>query len=165
MNCRDIEPLLHAEPDDLLTTQQQADLLQHVAACPACRQQRTRLKTALAAFRAAAATVPVPDAHEAWRDLQKRLAQPERDSRQPRRLAPVIWFGTSLAAAAALTLAYLGNFSRTALPEPTTSPTIKIAQANYVEAGDARATTMVFADQESGWLVVWAADPKTATGS
>ena len=33
-----------------------------------------------------------------------------------------------------------------------------IAGADYVEAGDPNASTMVYVDKESGWLVVWATD-------
>jgi anti-sigma factor RsiW len=159
MNCRDIEPLLHAEPDGLLTTRQQADLAEHVATCAACQQRRTELKDALNAYRADVASVPVPSADDAWSDLKSRLDQPAERPVKKRPLAPVIWFGTSLAAAAALALAYLGPRAPTAEPVPSAAPVTAIAQANYVEAGDARATTMVYADQQSGWLVVWAADP------
>lgn len=163
MNCRDIEPLLHAERDGLLTTQQQTDLAQHVATCSVCQQRQNQLRTALAAFQADVAQVSVPDSSRAWRDLQNLLAQPTTKPAKKRPLAPVIWFGTSLAAAAALAVAYLGTFSR-----PTVSPVpvaagVTVAQADYVEAGDKNATTMVFTDQQSGWLVVWAAEPDAAT--
>jgi len=33
-----------------------------------------------------------------------------------------------------------------------------IAGADYVEAGNPNASTMVYVDKESGWLVVWVTD-------
>ena len=40
----------------------------------------------------------------------------------------------------------------------------EVAQAEYVEAGNVDASTIVYVDKDSGWLVVWAtdrdADPK-----
>lgn len=115
-------------------------------------------------FQNDAAQVIVPDANEVWRELQSRLAQPDTKPLKKRPLAPVIWFGTSLAAAAAaLTLAYLGTFTSGSHPAPLTTPTGQVAQADYVEAGNQNATTMVFSDQESGWLVVWATE--TDSGS
>ncbi len=67
-----------------------------------------------------------------------------------RRLAPIIWFSTPLAAAAALTIAYLGF--RPSDTEPVSPP-----------AGSAEASTMAYVDKESGWLVVWASDTEAKT--
>jgi anti-sigma factor RsiW len=172
MNCRDIESLILAERDGALTNDQLAVLSDHVAACPACRQLRTDLTTALDAYKAGLASVPAPDADEAWRDLQARLHQPAK--RRP--LAPVIWFGTPLAAAAALAVTFL---STSPAPPPHTSAEAKVAAvappppplydpsviagADYVEAGDPNASTLVYVDKESGWLVVWAADAGAET--
>jgi anti-sigma factor RsiW len=169
MNCRDNESLILAERDGALTKTQLAALSDHVATCPACRQLRTNLATALNTYKANTAAVAVPDAHAAWRDLQSRLSQPARK----RRLAPVIWFGASLAAAAAVAVALF-------FPRPSSSPTPSvdlviapppqslhdpsfIAGADFVEAGDPNASTLVYVDKESGWLVVWATDPEAAT--
>ena len=81
-----------------------------------------------------------------------------------RPLAPVIWFGTSLAAAAALTLVFLTPEPRPQTQDPTPRGAA-FAQASYVEAGDRNATTMVFTDQQSGWLVVWATENSSAPNS
>src|SRR3954468_20914091 len=101
MNCRDTEPLLLAETDGVLTPDQRAALERHVAACPACQQLRDRLREATAAFRTDAANVAVPDAREEWRTLRAQIAGTKTRLEKKRRLAPIIWFGTSLAAAAA----------------------------------------------------------------
>jgi Putative zinc-finger len=182
MTCRDIESLILAERDDALTPTERAALSDHVAACPACQQLRTQLATSLEAYRAGVASVPVPDVDEAWRDLSARLHEPAKPAKK-RPLAPVIWFGAPLvAAAAAVAFVFLVNSSPqpvakvpmavaavTAAPPPPPSsapydPSI-IAGADYVEAGDPNASTMVYVDKESGWLVVWATDIDTAPTS
>lgn len=153
MNCRDSESLILAERDGTLTNEQRAALSDHVAACPTCAQLRTSLRTALAAYKADVATIPVPDADEAWREVQSRLHKPARK----RPLAPVIWFTAPLAAAAAIALAFFAGRSPQASDLPP-SGSFETARADYVEAGDANASTMVFVDKDSGWLVVWATD-------
>ncbi|MBL9216581.1 MAG: zf-HC2 domain-containing protein [Opitutaceae bacterium] len=153
MNCRDIGDLLLAENDGRISPPQQAALTEHLAGCAACREQQRSLREALAEFVTDAARVPIPDPAEEWRRLQARLPGQAKVVRR-RRLAPVVWFGASLAAAAAITLAYLGSWAQPLLPLPASA---EVAQADFVEAGDANASTLVYVDKESGWLVVWAA--------
>lgn len=159
MNCRDTEPMLLAEMDGVLTPHQLAALEQHVAACPACQQLRARLREATAAFRADANRVAVPDADGEWQALRAQLKGEKARPEKIRPLAPVIWFGTSLAAAAALTVAYLG------LPSKPTrlAPAPVVAQAKVTEPNTADAPTVAYVDKESGWLVVWAADSTVQT--
>ena len=161
MNCRDIEPLLLAERDSVLTNDQHASLERHVADCVSCQQLRARLNEALDAFRTDTANVAVPDADAEWHTLRAQLHGTAAKPAKPRPLAPVIWFGSSLAAAAALAFVF---FSGPRQPAPTAAPTPDIAQAEFVEAGDSNASTMVYVDKDSGWLVVWAANtaPKTS---
>jgi anti-sigma factor RsiW len=170
MNCRDSESLILAERDGALAPSQLAALSEHVAGCPACRALRRDLATALAAYHTAVREVPVPDADEAWRDLQDRLREPA-PSRKRGPLAPVIWFAAPLAAAAAFVFAFLVTRpapepvlpSEAALttaridppPPPRHDPSFN-AGADFVEAGDPDASMLVFVDAESGWLVVWA---------
>jgi anti-sigma factor RsiW len=166
MNCRDNESLILAERDGALTPAQLTALSDHVAACPACRKLRHDLALALDTYQHNLATVTVPDADEAWRNLRGRLRQPAKK----RPLAPVIWFRTPLAAAAALAIAFFvanpitpppaGELA--ALPPPPLHDPSIIAGADYVEAGDPDASVMVFVDKESGWLVVWATEGDTA---
>jgi len=155
MNCRAIEPLLLAERDGVLAPNQYAALDQHVADCPACRQMRASISAAMADFQTDAAHVPLPDINNEWQALHARLngagtARPEKR----RRFAPVIWFGASLATAAAIAFAFLTPQNATPKAETTT----EVASAEFVEAGNANASTMVYVDKESGWLVVWATD-------
>lgn len=170
MNCRDSESLILAERDGALAPGQLAALSDHVAACPACRALRRDLVTALDSYRTAVREVPVPDADEAWRELQGRLRAPAPE-RKRGPLAPVIWFAAPLAAAAAIAFALLVTrpapgptlpseasltTARIAPPPPPLHDPSFIAGADFVEAGDPEASTIVFVDAESGWLVVWA---------
>ncbi len=165
MNCRDSESLILAERDGVLTKEQHAALSDHVAACPVCQQFRTSLNTALDSLQADVAAVTVPDADEAWRDLRANLHKPAKK----RPLAPVVWFSAPLAAAAAIAVAFLvtrpatptSSFELVIAP-PLHDPSI-IAGADFVEPGDPNATTLVYVDKESGWLVVWATDSATAS--
>jgi len=164
MNCRDIEPLLLVERDGVLTNEQRAALSMHVATCPACRQLQNRLTAALNSLKADANAITAPDADEAWRDLQAKLRETERKTSRKRPLAPVIWFSAPLAAAAAIAVVFFTTRPATSTPSgelPITPPLYDpstIAGADFVEAGDPNASTMVYVDKESGWLVVWATD-------
>ena len=160
MNCRAIEPLLLAERDGVLTSEQRSALVTHVASCVGCRQLRTTLGEALDNYQADAARIAVPDAAEVWRELSATLPETTAKPAKRRPLAPIIWFGAPLATAAAIAFAFF-------LTRPTTThleargPVAENARADYVEAGDASASTLVYVDEESGWLVVWAADSES----
>ncbi len=157
MNCRDSESLILAERDGALTKPQLAALSDHVAACPGCRKLRSELTAATFNYQAGLAAVRVPDADEAWRELQSRMVPPARRGKKSP-LAPVIWFGLPVAAAAALAFMLLPQS-----PENASSNIVTEARAEYVEAGDATASTLVYVDKESGWLVVWAAEAPAQT--
>lgn len=154
MNCREIETLLFAERDGALPTHQRTDLDRHVAGCAACRQMRVDFAAAAESWRGHTANVRVPDPDTEWRRLRAQLHGAEVRTSPKRRIAPIVWLATPLAAAAAIVFAFFLQSSP--LPESDA-----LARADYVESGSAEASTMVFADKESGWLVVWASDPKT----
>src|SRR6478609_2691894 len=130
MNCREITSLILAERDGALTPTERAALSDHLAACPACRQLRTQLATSLEAYRAGVASVRVPDVDAAWRDLQAEIHAPARRVKK-RPLAPVIWFGAPLvAAAAALAMVFLvGGSPFAQRPAVMTAP-MEVATAN-----------------------------------
>ena len=192
MTCRDIEPLIMAERDGALTPTERAALSDHIATCPACTELRTQLAASLEAYRAAAAGTRVPDVDAAWRELQATIHAPGGGAKKRPR-SPVIWFATPLAAAAAVAFAFLATrpspgpapapmaamaVSEISLPPPPPPPPVPafvppplstpydpsiIAGADYVEAGNPNAATMVYVDKESGWLVVWVTDVNTPT--
>ncbi|MBI2812717.1 MAG: zf-HC2 domain-containing protein [Opitutae bacterium] len=157
MNCHDIEPLLLAERDGVLTPAQHAALAAHVATCPACRQLRAVTGEAVTFLKTDAANVTVPDADKEWRTLRARLRGETAKPARKRPLAPVIlrngnrprnlfWFGAPLAAAAAITIAFFVT-----RPGASPAPT------------ETTATTIAYVDKDSGWLVVWAAQSATKT--
>ncbi len=157
MNCRDIESLLLAERDGGWTTAQRASVEEHVATCTICRQARTTLTATVEFMQHDAANVTVPNIEAEWRTLRAELHSTQTTTEKKRPLAPIIRFGAPLAAAAAIALVFLLN----RLPAPGTgglAPVSEVASAEYVEAGDADASTMVYVDKDSGWLVVWASD-------
>lgn len=151
MNCRDIEPLLLAERDGVLTSAEHATLAKHVPACAACRHLRAAYGDAVTFLKTDAANVPVPDAGEEWRRLRARLHSESRKSVKKRPLAPIIWFAAPLAAAAAIAVAYFDHSS----PAPVSTQRIAAAPG---DAGSANSPTIAYVDKDSGWLVVWAAD-------
>lgn len=160
MNCRDIEPLLLAERDGVLTSKQHAELAAHVAGCPACRRARAIYGEAVTFLKTDAANVAVPDVDQEWRAIRAQLQGEHAKPARKRPLAPVIWFSAPFAAAAALVFAFF--VTRSPVPQaPSLAPPAAVtetARADFVEAGDANASTMVYVDKDSGWLVVWATD-------
>ncbi|MBI2512799.1 MAG: zf-HC2 domain-containing protein [Opitutae bacterium] len=169
MNCRGAQPLLLAERDGVLTPAQHAELASHVAACASCRQFRADLAAAMDAVKADAAAAPLPDIEAEWRAVQAKLdgaAANTAPRAAKRRIAPVVWFGAPLAAAAAVALAFLVNRSPTPSAAALNGDTEVAAHADYVEVADPNATPIIYTDKESGWLVVWAesAEPAHASG-
>jgi len=166
MNCPDTETLILSERDGALTPDQLSVLSAHLKVCPACRQLHERLAPAMDQYRSGIAEAAAPRADESWQALQQRLNR--RAKKRP--LAPVVWFGAPLAAAAAVAFAFL-SLQPTAQPPqaptlaalPKAPVEVAVARAEYVEAGDVNASTMVYVDKESGWLVVWATNVDTKT--
>lgn len=99
------------------------------------------------------AQVSVPDATAAWASIRARRHRPAESVR--RRTPPLFWLALPLAAAAALAVIF----------QPSSAPAPDLARAEFVEAGNADASTMVYVDKESGWLVVWASEsPRNTSG-
>lgn len=149
MNCRDCERLLLADLG-AASSDDAAAVAAHVQACAQCAALQARLAAAFGQWQTETAA-QTPDAAAAWRELRPRLAARPR---RTRRLAPLLWFSVPLAAAAALALL---------VHQPAATPAAAartVAHADYVEAGNPAASTVVYVDNDSGWLVVWAADAK-----
>lgn len=155
MNCRDIEPLLLAERDGVLTPEQHADLAKHLTGCPACRRLRSVYGDAVTFLKTDAANVAVPDANGEWRALRAQLNRTAKPAKKPG-LAPVIWFGAPLAAAAALAVAFF--LSRPITPSSQRAPAVAA-----IDPTSPGVSTIAYVDKDSGWLVVWATDADTQT--
>lgn len=170
MNCRDVTPLLSAERDGPLDAAAREALERHVAACPACRLIRADLAEAAETWRDNTARAATPDPAGEWHTLRAQLhAGKDGPAAHPaplRRLpAWLLTAGALPAAAAAVWLAMLAldphatstvhpSLSPVALAKPAPAP----ARADYVDT-PADTTPVVYLDQESGWLIVWAESP------
>ena len=148
MNCHSAQRLLSAERDGALATGERAGLAAHVAGCAECRQFQARLAEAHEGLKAAAAQVAVPDEGRAWQDIHREI-------RAARPTAPRAWWNLGrwalpLGAAAALAAVALIAPSWT---EDEARPTV--ARAEFVEVAG-NASSVVYVDDKSGWLVVWA---------
>ncbi len=154
MNCRQTGTLLQAEHDGVLAVAERDKLEMHLTGCAACRAFRTSLAEVAVELRAEAAQVAVPSAAREWEQVRRRL---RGGAEEPsRKLAPVYWWGGALATAAAVALAFL---VRAPAPSQVEAPAPSaVAAADYVEVGDPAATPVIYVDEQSGWLVVWAVE-------
>lgn len=157
MNCREALSQLAKERDAPLAASDRSDLAGHLAHCSACRQAGDNLDAALAAWRMATAQVAVPNPDQEWLAVRRRLrggaGTASRDPVPGWNFKPA-WLIMPLAAAIAAVL----YFPRTAVPEPRTGPGAMVARANSVDVPGGKSSTMVFVDDKSGWLIVWASD-------
>lgn len=152
MNCHSALRLISSERDGALTSTERAALESHLASCSDCREARRSLADVMEVWRTHAAATPPPDVERAWQDIRREI----RASRAP---APsgsrkILRWSVPLGAAAALAAAIA------VAPHFASNPHAEVAQlerahAEYVDVpGDA--SSMVYVDDQSGWLVVWA---------
>jgi anti-sigma factor RsiW len=171
MNCRDVTPLLSAERDGPLDAVARQALERHVAACPACRHLRATLSEAADVWRDNTARAATPDPAGEWRTLRAQLHAAKNDAPRAalRRLPSwLLTVGALPAAAAAVWLAMLALDPHTPPTVLSSTPTVALAKpapttpspagADYVDT-PADTTPVVYLDQESGWLIVWAESP------
>ena len=149
MNCPFAQRLLSAERDGALARAERAGLAAHVAGCAECRRFQAEWGETQANLKVAATRVVVPDEERAWQDIHREI-------RATRRTAARAWWHLGrwvlpLGAAAALAAVALIGPSWTDENGPPA-----VARAEFVEVpGDA--SSVVYVDDQSGWLVVWAA--------
>lgn len=157
MNCQEAEPLLFAERDGVLDSNQRAALDRHYDGCPKCRQRREAVAAAMVEFQQDYSAVAVPGVDAEWRALRVRLETSRRPSAR-RLLGPLLWLGVPLGAAAALAFAFFGRVPERSQLGNETLAQSATARAEFVEVADQDASPLVYVDNDSGWLVVWAVD-------
>jgi hypothetical protein len=162
MNCREAQAQVFAERDGALDPLQRAALDSHVAECATCRRIRDDLAAVFMTWRVEVEKVPVPEAEREWHAVRRRIrggveAGAERTSQPRRNLVP--WLAVPLGAAAAAAVALFVT-PQTPTAIRTSPPAAQVARADSVEAPGNNASTMVFVDDKSGWLIVWASDAK-----
>lgn len=166
MNCRQAQHLLSRERDALLGPAERVALDAHLAECAGCRRIQSDLAAAAAAWRSADASVATPDPKAESLLLSATLDRQSRPSsrrtwRTPDHKWITIWSTGVMAAAIALTLIINRHPFRDG---DDTVAAVVSARADYVELGDETATPVVYVDEDSGWLIVWAegGDPATS---
>jgi predicted anti-sigma-YlaC factor YlaD len=162
MNCHAVQQLLSAERDQTLGADAHGSIEAHLAECPACRKMRLTLAETAIAWRTTTARMRVPDERLEWQRLRRRLNGDTAREARPAR--GIFTLGRSATFAAAAAVIALGLFVAPAwlhqTPVPNASP---VATTDFVEVGGDASSAMVFVDDKSGWLVVWAADAADAT--
>lgn len=132
----------------------------HLAGCPSCRQLHAALAESSEALRDSANQVALPDAAEEWLEIRSRIRKPPPTAARRLNLFPIL--GVPLAAAAAFVIAFIAMpqwFGGQAGVSQSQS-----ARAEFVEVPGSESTTVVFVDEPSGWLVVWAVSPSNEAG-
>lgn len=172
MNCHDAETLMLAERDGALTDERRTVLAAHIAGCKSCSHFRDAIAATALHMRESAQTVSVPDATREWREIRRRIQAPEPAAPVWARLLPAL--GVPLAAAAALAIAFFAApqwFMRTISEDPVAGTEItQVAEiawephAEFVEVPGSDDSMVVYLDEPSGWLVVWAVDPTDGIG-
>ena len=161
MNCREVQSELFAETEVTPANPRRAGVEAHVAHCAACRRVRDDLTAALAAWRSDISKVTVPDAELEWHAVRRRIRGGGGEPSVRSRRSWTSWLGLPLATAAAVVLLMVAPASRAPRLE---IPVGEVARAENIEAPGNDASTMVFVDDKSGWLIVWASDATTQTG-
>ncbi len=135
----------------------------HLGQCAGCRKLQTELAAALGSWRSTVASTPVPEAEREWLAVRRRLRGDEgRAGASSRPTTFARWalpVGALAAAAVALFVA-----APPVTPSATPPQDIAMASAESVEAPGDPASTMVFVDEKSGWLIVWASDTAPRRG-
>lgn len=158
MNCSEAQRHLFAAGDVALDNHQRAALDAHVAHCAACRRIGDDLAAALTTWREDNRLARVPDVEREWHAIRRRMrgAGSGDTSRSRRHVLP--WLALPLGAAAAIALTfYVGQPNPSPATKSADTPAKHVARADSVEVPD-NASTMVYVDDKSGWLIVWASD-------
>jgi len=165
MNCREAQNHILAERDGALAETERAALMSHVEHCGDCQRIRADLISALTHWKMRAQAVVVPDAEREWHAVRRQLrggVEAGEVRLTPRRPGWLTWLTVPLAAASALALALF--ISLPSGEGPAASPAPHVARAESVQAPGRNTSTMVYVDDKSGWLIVWASDANPKQG-
>lgn len=160
MNCRSAQPLLSAERDGALSPHERAGLEAHVAGCAECQRFQAAVAKAGGGLRVAAARVKVPDEERAWQDIHREIRAGRPAAAKAwwnlgRWTLPVGAAAAALAVVAVITPNWTGDDAAQETTQVARVGQPQVARAEFVEVGN-DASSMVYVDDKSGWLVVWA---------
>src|SRR3954471_10104074 len=168
MNCREAQNQIFAERDGALAETERAALVSHVAGCGDCRRMREDLAVTLTHWQATAQDAAVPDAEREWHAVRRKIrggVEAGEVRLTPRRPGLLTWLAVPVAAAGALALAlFISTPGSTPVDGAVHPPATHLARAESVEVSGRAASTMVYVDDKSGWLIVWASDAAPKRG-
>lgn len=155
MNCRSAQRLLSAERDGAPATSERAALGSHLAECAECRRFKAMVTEAADTWRASTAQVPVPDVELAWQAVRREIR-----SSGPAEGRSAPWLSRwALPIGAAAVLAAVAVVVGPRLQQGTAAtgatPTVAMAKSDETPGGG---SSVVYVDDKSGWVVVWAVD-------
>lgn len=165
MNCREAQSQIFAEGNGAPGKTPRAALQGHVAQCAACRQIQDSLTVALSEWRAGSGRAIVPDAEREWQRVRRRIRGGAEVGDAPARVRRNIfaWLTLPLGVAAAIAVTLLVMQQRPSESLFSNTPELT-ARADAVEAPGNDASTMVFVDDKSGWVIVLASDSAPKRG-
>lgn len=158
MNCITALRLFSAERDGALHGDQRGQLESHVATCRRCRQARAAITLSIADWRASAGQANPPNTERVWQAIRSHVRNetpPQKTTLSMRGAGWVLPAGAVIALAlAAAAIPRWQNQLRAAavVHRPAT------AHADFVEVPN-NASSIVYVDDQSGWLVVWSDTP------
>ena len=167
MNCREAQDQIFAERDSAPDQDRRAALEGHVASCADCRRIRAHLAAIFISWREETEAVTLPDAAREWHAVRRRIRGGTAAGAEvtvARRRNLISWIAVPVGAAAALALAVYVSPPKTQTSSPRGHAATQIATAESIDVPSENASTMVFVDDKSGWLIVWANDAKPKTG-
>ncbi len=160
MNCREAQDQIFAARDGATDDNRRADLDGHVAHCADCQRITRDLAATFTEWRTRNDNVVVPDVEREWHAVRRIIrggfaAGTTSTIVRPRR--NLSWIAIPVGAAAALAVALYVSPPRATSSGLTST---QVASAESIEVPGNNASTMVFVDNKSGWLIVWASDSK-----
>src|SRR5687768_1213812 len=166
MNCREAQSRIFAERDGALDNPQRAALEEHVAHCGDCQRIRDGLTTVFTTWRNDVNRVAVPNPEREWHAVRRKIrgGAEAGEAQQPRaRRNLFAWLALPLGAAAVAVALFVTLQTAPTVVE-SARPVVRIAHVNSVEVPGDNASTVVFVDDKSGWLFVWASAPTPNQG-
>lgn len=166
MNCHEAQHQIIAGRDLPSDRARDLPLEEHLSQCADCRRVRTDLAAVFEQWSAQSRRATVPDPEREWHAVRRQIRGGTAVGGAPRSRryrSMMTWFAIPLAAAAVIAV------SLREAPHPPAVRTqshraVQSARANSVEVPGNNASTMVFVDDKSGWLFVWASDTSPTGG-
>lgn len=163
MNCRKAQQLISVERDRALSSDERGYLEGHLTQCPSCRAEQITLSAALSDWRESTKAAAVPNVDRAWLDIRRahRQSTPAA-SRTPAGLLRWVLPVSGVAALAVVGGLILPRSSSSTVQAVQVEQR-QIARADFVEV-PSNASSLVYVDDQSGWLVVWSVSDATPSG-